>query len=161
MCSCCWICFCKPVANCNARFSYTHIKMHSLFLAVDRLELELASLNMIELASLNSVVDRFVSGWNRLFMAWWTNRLEQRRWNHHDKSTAMFIHDRNMLWRNDEITILNSDVTTTMNLVDVSSRVLHVLIYANNPCRFAKLHTIICWNMIEQNCYFINPVLSC
>ena len=35
---------------------------------------------------------------------------------------------------------LNSDVTTTMNLVVVSSRVLHVLTYANNPCRFAKLH---------------------
>ena len=26
--------------------------------------------------------------------SWWTNRLEQRCWNHHDKSIAMFIHDR-------------------------------------------------------------------
>ena len=34
--------------------------------------------------------------------------------------------------RNDEITRLNSDVSTThMNLVVVSSRVLHVLTYAN------------------------------
>ena len=48
-----------------------------------------------------------------------------------DKSTALFIHGR--------ITRFNSDVTTTMNLVVVSSRVLHVLTYANNPCRFAKL----------------------
>ena len=31
----------------------------------------------------------------------------------------------------DEITRLNSDVTTTMNLVVVSSWVLHVLTYAN------------------------------
>ena len=54
-----------------------------------------AALNMVELASLNTVVDRHVHACcNRLFMAWWTNRLEQRCWNHHDKSTAMFIHDR-------------------------------------------------------------------
>ena len=54
-----------------------------------------------------------------------------------------------MLSGNDEITRLNNDVTTTMNLVVVSSRVLHVLTYANNPCRFTKLYTI-CRNMIEQ-----------
>ena len=60
-----------------------------------------------------------------------TNRLEQRCWNHHGKSTAMSIHDRTLLSGNDEITRLNSDVTTTMNLVVVSSRVLHVLTYAN------------------------------
>ena len=54
-----------------------------------------AALNMVELASLNTVVDRHVHACcNSLFMAWWTNRLEQRCWNHHDKSTAMFIHDR-------------------------------------------------------------------
>ena len=47
-----------------------------------------------------------------------------------------------------------------MNLVVVSSRILHDLTYANNPCWFAKLYTI-CWNMIEQYCYFTNPVLSC
>ena len=81
----------------------------------------LASLNIIALASLNMVVDRLVHAcWNRLFMAWWTNRLEQRCWNHHDKSTAIFIHD------------------VTDILVVVSSQVLHVLTYANNPCRFAK-----------------------
>ena len=34
----------------------------------------------------------------------------------------------------DEITRLNSDVTTTMNLVVVSSQVLHLLTNANNPC---------------------------
>ena len=28
------------------------------------------------------------------YMAWWTNRLEQRCWNHHDKSTDMFMHGR-------------------------------------------------------------------
>ena len=71
-----------------------------------------------------------------------TNRLEQRCWNHHGKSTAMSIHDRTLLSGNDEITRLNSDVTTTMNLVVVSSRVLHVLAYANIACRFAKLCTI-------------------
>ena len=60
---------------------------------------------MVELASLNSVVDRLVHA----------------------------------CWDRDKITRLNSDVTTTMNLVVVSSRVLHVLTYANNPCRFAKL----------------------
>ena len=43
----------------------------------------------------------------------------------------------NMLSGNDEITTLNSHVTTTMNLVVVSSRV--VIKYANNPCRFVKL----------------------
>ena len=32
------------------------------------------------------------------------------------------------------------------DLVVVSSRVLHVLTYANNPCQFAKLYTI-CWNI--------------
>ena len=54
----------------------------------------------------------------------------------------------------------NKIETTTMNLVVVSSWVLHVLTYANNPCRFAKLYTI-CRNIIEQYCHFTNPVLSC
>ena len=56
-----------------------------------------------------------------------------------------------MLSGDDEITRLNNDVTTTMNLVVACS---------NNPCRFAKLYTICC-NMIEQYYYFTNPVLSC
>ena len=43
-----------------------------------------------------------------------------------------------MLSGNDEITRLNSDVTTTMNLAVVSSRVLHILTYANNPCRIRQ-----------------------
>ena len=47
----------------------------------------LTGLNMVELASLNIVVDR-------VDIHAWTNRLEQRCWNHHDKSTAMFMHDR-------------------------------------------------------------------
>ena len=39
----------------------------------------LTGLNTVELASWNSVVDRLVHAcWNRLFMAWWTNWLEQR-----------------------------------------------------------------------------------
>ena len=47
------------------------------------------------MTSLNMVVGRFVHAcWNRLYMVWWTNRLEQRCWNHHNKSIAMFIHDR-------------------------------------------------------------------
>ena len=56
--------------------------------------------------------------------------------------TIMINHQRcsYMLLGNDEITRLNSDVTTTMNSVVVSSRVLHVLTYANNHCRFAKLY---------------------
>ena len=41
----------------------------------------------------------------------------------------------------------------TKNLVVVSNRVLHVLTYVNNPCRFAKLYTI-CWNMIEQLLFY-------
>ena len=54
----------------------------------------LTILNMVELSSLNIVVGRLIDAcWNRLFMAWWTNRFEQRCWNRHDKSTAMFIHD--------------------------------------------------------------------
>ena len=52
-----------------------------------------------------------------------------------------------MLSGNYEITRLNSDVTTTMNLVLVSSRVLHVLTYANNPCRFTKLYN----NMLKHD----------
>ena len=43
-----------------------------------------------------------------------------------------------------------------MYLVVVWSQVLYVLTYANNPCRFAKLFTI-CWNKVEQYCYFTNP----
>ena len=43
------------------------------------------------LSCMNMAVDRVVhTCWNRLFMVWWTNRLEQRCWNHHDKSTTMF-----------------------------------------------------------------------
>ena len=120
---------------------------------------------MVELTSLNMVVDRLDvhACWNKLFMAWWTNRLEQRCWKHHDKSTATFIHNKTCCHAG------NGDMTSDwtailqqpcMNLVVVSSRGLHVLTYANNPCRFAKLYTI-CWNMIEQYCYFTNPVLSC
>ena len=101
---------------------------------------------------LNMVVDRLVHACRnyRLFMAWWTNRLEQRCWNHRDKSIAMFMHDRT-LTGNYEMTRLNSyAMLTTVNLVVVSNRVLHVsLTYANNACRFAKLYTL-CWNMIEQ-----------
>ena len=58
----------------------------------------------VELASLDTVLDRPVHEcWNRLFMAFptWlflhispTFRLEQRCCNYHDKSTAMFMHDR-------------------------------------------------------------------
>ena len=71
----------------------------------------------------------------------------------------LIIHDRiDILSGNDEITRLNSDVTTTMNLVVVLSRILHVLTYTNNTSRFAMLYTI-CWNMIEQYYYFINHVM--
>ena len=42
----------------------THVKTHSLYFPVDRLK------HMVELASLNMVVDRLVHAcWNRLFMA--------------------------------------------------------------------------------------------
>ena len=89
----------------------------------------LTGLNMVELVSLNTV-DRLVRAcWNRLFMAWWTNRFEQRCWKHHDRPTALSINDRKLLLGNDEITRLNSDVTTTMNLAVVLSRVLYVLTY--------------------------------
>ena len=49
---------------------------------------------MVELASLNMVVGRLVHAcWNSGLVNE-QNRFEQRCWNHHDKSTAMFIHDR-------------------------------------------------------------------
>ena len=80
---------------------------------------------MVEQASLNMVVDRLVH------VCWNCSWLDERTdWNVvgtiiHDKSTAMFM----LLSGKDEITLLrlNSDVTTTMNLLVVSSRVLHVL----------------------------------
>ena len=51
-----------------------------------------------------------------------------------------------MLSGNDEITRLNSDITTTMNLVVVSSRVFHVLYNMQD--------------MLKHDCYFTNPVNS-
>ena len=75
----------------------------------------------------------------------------------------MFMHDlsccQGMI--NDEITRLNCDVTTTMNLVVVSSRILHVLLIREQALSIRQ--TI--YNMLkhdyEQHCYFTNPVLSC
>ena len=68
----------------------------------------------VELASLNSVVDRLVHAcWNRLFMTCWTNRLEQRCWNHHDKSTARcssMIEDVVREWWNNKIVIACSNL---------------------------------------------------
>ena len=91
----------------------------------------------------------------------WTWLLEQtvHCWNHHDKSTAMFIHDRiccqgMMKWQ-----VWTMMLQQPWTLVVVSSQVFHVLTNVKNPCRFAKLY-IICWNIIEQYCYFTNPVNS-
>ena len=53
------------------------------------------------------------------------------RWEHHDKSTPI-----------EYVVRLNSDVATSFNLIVVRSWVLHVVTYANNPSRFAKLYTI-------------------
>ena len=64
-------------------------------------------------------------------------------------------------WYNsDEITRLNSDVTTTMNLVVTSSRILHGgLTYANNPCRLAKLYIQYVETWLNNT--VILPILSC
>ena len=59
------------------------------------------------------------------------NRLEQRCWNYNSVACSYML--EHMLSGNDEITRLNSEVTTTMSLVAVSSLVLHVLAFANNP----------------------------
>ena len=108
----------------------TRVKTDNLFLPVDRLE---HGCWAGELEDTWLLTTRLVHAcWNRLFVAWWTNRLEQRCWNHHDKSTAMFIHDR---------------TCCQGMMVVISSRVLHVLTVTR------------CWNMIEQYCYFTNPVI--
>ena len=101
--------------------------------------------------------------------------------NHHDKSTAMFIHGRTCCqgmmsnsecYNNHE---LGCCITTTMNLVVVSSQVLHVLTYANNPYRFAKLYMLkhdwtillfyqscsIMLTVLLQGCWANNPVIAC
>ena len=52
-----------------------------------------------------------------------------------------------MLSGSDEITRLNSDVTTTMNLPVVSNRDFNVLTYTNNPCRFTKLYTFLFYHV--------------
>ena len=117
---------------------------------------ELASLNMVELASLNRVVDMFVHAcWDRqLFMAaWWTNRLEQR--------CSYMIEVEHVVrewWNNktEQRCYNNHELGCCIKSGFACSN-----IYANNPgCRFVKLYTL-CWNMIEQYCYFTNPVLSC
>ena len=91
------------------------------------------------------------------------NNVLKLSFKNHDKSTAvatcwLYMIELTYFHGNDEITRLNSDVTTTMNLAVVLSRILHVLTYTNNTSRFAMLYTI-CWNMIEQYYYFINHVM--
>ena len=105
----------------------------------------------------------FMQCWNRLFMAWWTNRLEQRCWNHHDKSTAIFIHDTTSVvreeWWNNKI-----EQRCQYNTYELGCCIKSGFACSNirkpNSYRFAKLYKI-CWNVIEQYCYFTNPVLSC
>ena len=89
----------------------THVKTHSLFLPVDRLE--------------HGCWQACQSCWNRPFMAWWTKRLEQR--------CSCMIYNK---------------------IEQIEHRVLHVLTYANRQA------VTICWKMIEQYCYFTNPVNS-
>ena len=64
---------------------------------------------------------------------WWNSKIEQRCYNNHE---------------------LGCSIKSVQEFPDVH----RLNIYANNPCRFAKLYTI-CWNMIEQYGYFTNPVL--
>ena len=96
----------KSVSRLTTTLNY--VETHSLYFPVSW-----QAWTMVELASLNMVVAWQAcihACWNRLFMVWWTNRFhEQRCWNHHDKSTVMFIHGRTCCQGNDEITRLNSD----------------------------------------------------
>ena len=121
----------------------THVKAHSLFLPVDRLEhcrLSWPNWTLVELANLNI-------GWaGQLEHGCWqacSCMLEQtiHCWNHHDKSTAMFMHDKTccqgMMKEQDWTAMLQQPGTWLL---------YDVLTYANNPCRFAKLCRI-CWNI--------------
>ena len=129
----------------------THVKAHSLFLPVDRLEhcrLSWPNWTLVELANLNI-------GWAGQLEHDWAGQLEHgcwqacscmleqtiHCWNHHDKSTAMFMHDKTccqgMMKEQDWTAMLQQPGTWLL---------YDVLTYANNPCRFAKLCRI-CWNI--------------
>ena len=99
--------------------------------------------------------------WNRLFMAWWTNIFEQRCWNHHDESTAMFMHDRTCCHAgNDEITRL--PIRRCCNNHELGCCIKSSFACSNireQPLSIHQAVYTICWNMIEQYCYFTNPVL--
>ena len=62
-----------------------------------------------------------------------------------------------MLSGNDEITRLNSDVTTTMNLVVVSSQVLHILTYAKTT----PVDSSSCNNMLKHDWTILLFYQSC
>ena len=122
---------------------YTHVKTHDLFLPVDRLQGGWAGqLEHGCWQACSCMLEQTDHG--LMNKQTWTTLLEPSRQMNSHVHTWL-----NMLSGNDEITKLNTDVTTTMYLAVVSSLVLHVLTYTNNPCRFTKLYTI-CWNMIEQ-----------
>ena len=73
----------------------------------------------LNMASLNSVVDRLVHAcWNRLFMAWWTNRLEQRCW----KTTSQLNHVQACQQAKTSCVFLRVYSTSTI------SRLLHVIL---------------------------------
>ena len=178
----------------------THVKAHSLFLPVDRLEhcrLSWPNWTLVELANLNigwagqlehGRVGQLEHGWAGQLEHWlswpawtwlswptwtlvelanlnigwagqlehdWAGQLEHgcwqacscmleqtiHCWNHHDKSTAMFMHDKTccqgMMKEQDWTAMLQQPGTWLL---------YDVLTYANNPCRFAKLCRI-CWNI--------------
>ena len=111
--------------------------------------------------------------WDKLLTMWFEtfifcSKVSSKCWKRRfrDPKSKKFAGDMPPdLTRNVHVSKLDPplDVTTTMNLVVVSSQVLHVLTYCTctrtTHYRFAKLYNI-CWNVIEQYCYFTNPVNS-
>ena len=116
-----------------------------------------------------TALDRLVHVcWNKLFMAWWTNRLEQCCWNHHDKSMALIvhvIHDRTCCLR---VHFVREWWNNKIEQRCYNNHKLGCCIKSGFACSNIREQPLlirqavtICWNMIEQYCYLTNPVLSC
>ena len=120
--------------------------------------------NMVELASLD-MIELVTSAWTWLSTCLFMHAKTDCSWL--DERTdlnnvfgTIMMNQWHAWYNSDEITRLNSDVTTTMNLVVTSSRILHGgLTYANNPCRLAKLYIQYVETWLNNT--VILPILSC
>ena len=111
---------------------------------------------------MDSVVQCVHACWNRsVYMAWWTNRLEQHQikstllepsttlLNQHKdkkqyKSTALFIHGRTCCQENDEITRLNSDgIQQVQPWTSLLYQVGFCMYIANKPLSIHQAVTIL------------------